>query len=149
QIMDSAKGLFLRESEVQPVLLTFEDLQWVDSETEALLDSMVESLPDARMLLLVNYRPGYAHNWGQKPYYTQFRIDPLAAGNAEHLLTALLGDAPDLWALSRALIDRTGGNPFFLEESVRTLVETGALVGSRGAYRLTQPLTTIEIPGTV
>ena len=74
------QALLLRESQVQPLLLVFEDLHWIDTETQALLDSLVESLPTARLLLLVNYRPEYQHGWGSKTYYTQLRLDPLAAG---------------------------------------------------------------------
>ena len=127
----------------------FEDLHWIDAETQALLDSLVESLPTARLLLLVNYRPEYHHGWGSKTYYTQLRLDPLPPASADALLQALLGDDPSLAPLTQLLIARTQGNPFFLEESVRTLVETGILVGERGAYRLAQPLEGLQVPATV
>ena len=130
--LEALKRVLLRESQVQPLLLVFEDLHWIDTETQALLDSLVESLPTARLLLLVNYRPEYQHGWGSKTYYTQLRLDPLAPASAEALLQALLGDDPSLAPLTPLLIARTEGNPFFLEESVRTLVETGVLVGERG-----------------
>ena len=78
-----SSGLLLRESQVQPLLLVFEDLHWIDAETQALLDSLVESLPTARLLLLVNYRPEYQHAWGGKTYYRQLRIDPLPPESAE------------------------------------------------------------------
>jgi tetratricopeptide (TPR) repeat protein len=143
------KRVLLRESQVQPLLLVFEDLHWVDTETQALLDSLVESLPTARLLLLVNYRPEYQHGWGSKTSYTQLRLDPLLPGSADAFLHALLGDDPSLAPLKQLLIERTGGNPFFLEESVRTLVETGVLVGEPGAYRLVQALPTIQVPATV
>ncbi len=138
--LDALKRVLLRESQVQPLLLVFEDLHWIDAETQALLDSLVESLPTARLLLLVNYRPEYQHGWGSKTYYTQLRLDPLPPASAEEFLQALLGDDPSLAPLTPLLIARTEGNPFFLEESVRTLVETGVLVGERGAYRLAQAL---------
>jgi predicted ATPase len=134
---------------VQPVLVVFEDLHWIDAETQALLDTLVESLPTARLLLLVNYRPEYQHGWGSKTYYTQLRLDPLPPARAEEFLHALLGDDPSLAPLKQLLIARTEGNPFFLEESVRTLVETGVLVGERGAYRLAQAIPTVQVPATV
>jgi predicted ATPase/class 3 adenylate cyclase len=143
------KRVLLRESQVQPLLLVFEDLHWIDTETQALLDSLVESLPTARLLLLVNYRPEYQHGWGSKTYYTQLRLDPLPPGSADAFLHALLGDDPSLVPLKQLLIERTGGNPFFLEESVRTLVETGVLVGEPGGYRLVQALPTVQVPATV
>src|SRR5215831_8823119 len=147
--LEALKRVLLRESQVQPLLLVCEDLHWIDTETQALLDSLVESLPTARLLLLVNYRPEYQHGWGSKTYYAQLRLDPLAPASADALLHALLGDAPGLEALKPLMIARTAGNPFFLEESVRTLVEIGVLVGESGAYRLAQALASIQVPATV
>jgi class 3 adenylate cyclase/tetratricopeptide (TPR) repeat protein len=147
--LEALKRVLLRESQVQPLLLVFEDLHWIDTETQAVLDLLVESLPTARVLLLVNYRPEYQHGWGSKTYYTQLRLDPLPEANADSLLQTLLGDDAGLVPLTRLLIARTQGNPFFLEESVRTLVETGVLVGERGAYHLAQPLDTLQVPATV
>jgi class 3 adenylate cyclase/tetratricopeptide (TPR) repeat protein len=147
--LDALKRVLLRESQVQPVLLVFEDLHWIDSETQALLDSLVESLPTVRLLLLVNYRPEYQHGWGSKSYYTQLRLDPLPPVRADEFLQALLGDDASLKPLTQLLIARTEGNPFFLEESVRTLVETGVLVGEPSAYRLAHALPTVQVPVTV
>ena len=147
--LEALQRLLLRESQVQPLLLVFEDVHWIDSETQALLDSLVERLPTAHLLLLVNYRPEYQHGWGSKTYYTQLRLDPLPPASAAEVLQALLGDDPSLALLTQLLIERTEGNPFFLEESVRTLVETGVLVGEPGAYRLTQALPTMQMPATV
>jgi class 3 adenylate cyclase/tetratricopeptide (TPR) repeat protein len=149
QTLEAVKRLLLRESQVQPLLVVFEDLHWIDSETQAVLDGLVESLPAARLLLLVNYRPEYMHRWGSKTYYTQLRLDSLPPESAEALLDALLGSDPALRPLTRLLIERTEGNPFFLEESVRTLVETKVLAGERGAYRLGQALPSIQVPATV
>jgi class 3 adenylate cyclase/predicted ATPase len=149
QILDAVKRLLLRESQVQPLLLSVEDLHWIDGETQALLDSLVQSLPTARVLLLASYRPEYRHGWGSKTYYRQLRVDPLPAESADDLLTGMLGSDPSLDALKRALIERTDGNPFFLEESVRALAEIKGLVGEPGAYRPGQGATTIEMPATV
>ena len=147
--LEALKRVLLRESQVQPVLLVFEDLHWIDTETQAVLDMLVESLPTARILLLVNYRPEYQHGWGSKTYYTQLRLDPLPETSAEALLQALLGHDAGLVPLTHMLIARTQGNPFFLEENVRTLVETGVLTGARGAYHLAKPLDTLQVPATV
>ncbi len=147
--LTALKRVLLRESQVQPLLLVYEDLHWIDTETQALLDGLVESLPIAPILLLVNYRPEYQHGWGSKTYYTQLRLDPLPPASAEAFLQALLGDDPGLAPLKRLLIEWTEGNPFFLEESVRTLVETGVLVGEPGTYRLAKPLDSLQVPATV
>jgi class 3 adenylate cyclase/tetratricopeptide (TPR) repeat protein len=147
--LDALKRLLLRESQVQPVLVIIENLHWIDTETQAFLDSLIESLPTARLLLFVNYRPEYEHGWGNKTYYTQLRLDPLPPARAEELLQALLGHDASLQPLKQRLIERTEGNPFFLEESVWTLAETKTLVGERGAYRVVQVLPSIQVPATV
>ena len=149
RILDAVKRLLLRESQVQPLLLLFEDLHRIDSESQAWLDGLIESLPTARVLLLVTYRPEYQHAWGSKTYYTQLRIDPLPPASTEELLTALLGQDGTLATFKRVLIERTEGNPFFLEETVQTLVETKVLVGDRGAYRITKAPKAWQIPATV
>src|SRR5262245_11361563 len=147
--LDDLKRVLVRESQEQPLLLIFEDLHWIDSETQALLDSLVESLPTTRLLLLVNYRPEYQHGWSSTTSYTQLRLDPLPPVSADEFLQALLGEDPSLACLKQLLVARTEGNPFFLEESVRTLVETRMLAGERGAYRLTRDVQTMQVPGTV
>jgi class 3 adenylate cyclase/tetratricopeptide (TPR) repeat protein len=145
--LDAVKHLLLRESQGQPVLVVVEDLHWIDAETQALLDGLVESLPTARVLLLVNYRPEYRHDWVSKTYYSQLRLDALPPATAGEFLGALLGADPALEPLKRLLVRR--GNPLFIEESIRTLVETGALTGERGAYHLTRAIQAIEVPATV
>ena len=149
QTMDAIKLLLLRESHGQPLCVVFEDLHWIDSETQAFLDSLIQSLPAARVLLLVNYRPEYRHEWGNRNYYKQLRVDPLPHQNAEEFLRLLLGDDGQLVPLKRLLIEHTRGNPFFLEESVRMKVEDGDLVGERGDYRLAKPLAPFRVPATV
>ena len=103
----------------------------------------------ARVLLLLNYRPEYQHGWGSITYYTQLRMDPLAATSARELPSVWLGEDASLDGLKRVSIERTEGNPLFLEESVRTLVETKALAGEPGAYRLAEPIHAIQIPASV
>jgi class 3 adenylate cyclase/tetratricopeptide (TPR) repeat protein len=147
--LEAVKGLLIRESQLQPLMLIVEDLHWIDSETQALLDSLVESLPSARILLLVNYRPEYRHGWASKSCYAQIRVDPLLAEGVNELFDALLGPDPGLAPLKPMLMEQTGGNPFFLEECIRTLAESHALDGRRGAYRLARPLGAITVPATV
>jgi len=146
---DAVKRLLLREARRQPLVLVFEDLHWIDPETQALLATIVDGLPTANVLLLLTYRPEYRHSWGSKSFYTQLRVDPLSTDRAQELLTALLGNDHSLAPLHSVLIESTEGNPFFLEESVRALIETGALAGELGAYRLIQPVTHLQVPATV
>jgi len=147
--LEAMKALLLRESQIQPLIIVFEDLHWVDGETQAFLDSLIDSLPGTPILLLVNYRPEYHHDWGSKTYYVQQRIDTLPEESATELLDALLGDDAELASLKRKVIKRTEGNPFFVEESVRTLVECGVLEGIPGAYRVACKVDSIVIPATV
>jgi class 3 adenylate cyclase len=149
RMRDAVRRLLLRESEAQPLAVIVEDLHWADGETQAILESLVDSLASHRILLLVNYRPEYQHGWEGKSYYGRIRLDPMPPDTAETLLDDLLGTDAGLAPLRRTLVERAQGNPFFLEESVRALVEDGGLVGERGGYRLTRPVQIVQVPPTV
>jgi cytochrome P450/predicted ATPase/class 3 adenylate cyclase len=148
---NALKRLMLRQAQEQPLILVFEDLHAIDTETEALLNGLIESIPAVRALVIATYRPEYRHKWGNKSYLSQLRLDPLGPQGARALLQGLLGPQSDLQPVLDMLIERTHGNPFFLEEGVRTLTETGVLSGEPGAYRLTKAMSALElqIPPTV
>jgi DNA-binding NtrC family response regulator/tetratricopeptide (TPR) repeat protein len=141
--------LVVQLSLARPVLLAIEDVHWIDAETQAFLDRLAVSLPGARVLLVITSRPGYRHLVPGPTAYTQLHLDPLSSASAEELVRGLAGADASLEPLRRTLIARTEGNPFFLEETVRTLVETGDLVGEPGAYRATSDATTLQVPATV
>lgn len=147
--LDACKLLLVRESQATPLVLVFEDLHWIDSKTQAFLDSFVDVLPSTQILLLVNYRPEYQHSWGGRPFYTQIYLKSLSARNALELLDIKLGADPNLSPLKEQLVEQTEGNPFFIEESVRTLVETETLLGEPGNYYLAKVVENIEIPENV
>src|SRR5216683_859736 len=174
--LEGIKRLLLRESLNQPLIVIFEDLHWIDGESQALLNLLVDGIASAHVLLLVNYRPEYRHEWGSKTYYTQLRLDPLGRHSADEMLSALLGASPapatqspgasrerpagdlqvagrvrvqdELAGLKRIIIERTEGNPFFMEETVQVLFDDGALVHN-GAVNLTRSLDQLKIPPTV
>ena len=146
--LDAIKRILLRESLNQPLIVIFEDLHWIDGETQALLNLLVESIGTAKILMLVNYRPEYSHGWGSKTYYTQLRLDPLGRESAEELLDALMSDAVELRPLKRLIIEKTEGNPFFIEEIVRALFDQAVLVRN-GAIKVTRSTSEIHIPPTV
>ena len=129
--LDAIKRLLLRESLNQPLIVIFEDLHWLDEGSRALLNLLADSIGTARVLMLVNYRPEFTHNWGNKTYYTQLRLDPLGAESGEEMLKALLDDGRELAPLKRLIIEKTEGNPFFMEEIVQALFEQGALASQR------------------
>ena len=146
--LDAIKRLLLRESLKQPLILIFEDLHWIDEGSRTLLNLLADSIGTARVLMLVNYRPEFIHNWGNKTYYTQLRLDPLGAESAEEMLDALLGTDAQLAALKKLVAEKTEGNPFFMEEIVQSLFEQGALLRS-GTVKLAKSLSSIQIPPTV
>jgi predicted ATPase len=145
---EAIKRILLRESLNQPLVVIFEDLHWIDSGTQAFLNCMVDAIANARILLLVNYRPEYRHDWGNRTYYTQLHLDALGRESAGEMLSALLGDEPDLEPLRRLVAERSEGNPFFIEEIVRALFEQGA-VARNDSIRLTRPLADINVPASV
>ena len=146
--LEAIKRVLLRESLNQPLIVIFEDLHWIDGETQALLTLLVDAITNSRILLLVNYRPEYRHDWGSRTHYTQLRLDPLAGDGAAEMLTALLGDEPELEPLKRLIAERTEGNPFFVEEMVQALLEEG-VVARNGRVALKRPLSQITVPPTV
>jgi hypothetical protein len=149
--LEAIKRIILRASLNQPLMVIFEDLHWIDEQTQELLNLLADSIGTAKILLLVNYRPEYSHPWNSKTYYTQLHLDPLGKESAEEMLSALLGDGKDLIPLKRLIIERTEGTPFFMEEIVQALFEDGVLQrdsyhpdplpegpegeGSKGTYR--------------
>jgi len=145
---DAIKRILLRESLNQPLMLIFEDLHWIDEETQAFLNLLAEGLANAPVLTLVNYRPEYSHSWGSKTYYTQLRLDPLGKESASEMLSALVGDAPDLAPLKRLVLEWTEGNPFFVEEIVQALFDEGSLTRN-GTVKLAKSLNELTIPPTV
>ena len=146
---DAVRRLLLRQSQARPLLLVCEDLHWIDAETQALFEALVDSLPAARILFVVNYRYGYQHAWTSRSYYSELRLDPLAGEGAHRLLDALIGADVGLDDLRRLLLERTEGNPFFLEETVLMLADAGVLLGERGRYRPGKTPPATWLPATV
>ena len=108
---EAIKRIILRETLNQPLIVIFEDLHWIDEQTKEFLDLLADSIGTAKILLLVNYRPKYAHRWTGKTYYTQLRLDPLGEAGVSEMLTALLGANDELEPLKRLIALRTDGNP--------------------------------------
>jgi class 3 adenylate cyclase/tetratricopeptide (TPR) repeat protein len=146
--LEAIKRILVRESTNQPLIIIFEDLHWIDTETQAVLNLLVDAIANARILLLVNYRPEYRHEWGSRTHYTQLRLDPLGPENAVEMLSTLLGDDKDLIPLKHVIIERTQGTPFFMEEMVQALFEEGVLQRN-GTVKLDQPISAIKVPPTV
>jgi predicted ATPase len=142
------RRLLKRESLQRPLVVVFEDLHWLDPGSDAFLNSLVEDIADAPILLLVNYRPGYQPPWVDNPHCTALRLQPLAERSASEMLASMLGDSPDLTGLNRLIIEKAEGNPFFIQEIVQALLDRGVLIRN-GTVRLTKPIAQIGIPTTV
>jgi class 3 adenylate cyclase len=145
---DAVKRVLLRESLNQPLMLIFEDLHWIDGETQAFLNLLAEGMANAPILLLVNYRPEYSHQWNSKTYYSQLRLDPLGKGSVEQMLSALVGDDAEMAPLKRLIVDKSKGNPLFMEEIFQVLLEDGSLQRN-GSVRLVRPVEKLRLPLTV
>lgn len=149
RIMSAAKNLMLRAAAVRPLLLWFEDMQWTDAETRTLLDRLIETMETSPLLIVVTYRLDYEHKWLSRDSYGAIRIDPLETTHANTLVRALLGNDSNNEQLRALIVQRTGGTPLFIEETIRTLAESGTLHGHAGSYALTEELPSIKIPETV
>ena len=147
--LEAIKRIALRESLNQPLMVIFEDLHWIDDATQEFLNLLADSIGTVKILLLVNYRPEYSHKWNSKTYYTQLRLDPLGRESADEMLSALLGAGVEVAQLKRLIIEKTEGNPFFMEETVQVLFDEGALIRDGSSVKLTRSLNTLKIPPTV
>jgi adenylate cyclase len=143
------KRLTLARSRREPAVILFEDLHWIDEATGVFLENLVDSADASRTLLVVNFRPEYRADWMRRSYYQQLALAPLDASAFAEMLGETLGADPSLRDLAARIHERSGGNPFFAEEIVQTLIESGALVGPSGAYRLARDGAALELPATV
>jgi hypothetical protein len=133
----------------EPAVLVFEDLHWVDPDTEVIVEGFVDAAVGTRTLVLLNFRPEYRASWIGRTHYQQIALRPLDAAAAGELLADWLGPDPSLAGFADLVRERTGGNPFFMEEVVQAQIESGVLVGTRRHFRLLQPLKTVEVPASV
>jgi class 3 adenylate cyclase/tetratricopeptide (TPR) repeat protein len=149
QLLELIRRLARARSSREPAVYLFEDLHWFDRASEEFIGKLVEIAPGNRTLMLLNFRPEYQASWMRRSYYKQLPLQPLSLEATRELFADLLGNDSSLRPLSERILKRTSGNPFFIEEIVQSLVETGALVGSRGAYRLLGRAEEIGVPATV
>ena len=148
-IIDALTQVILRECDRQPMLIVLENLQWVDAETQAFLGGLLERIYSTPLMLVLEYRPEFEHDWQRFVGYNEIPIPPLEPARAEELLKTLLGAHTSLIPIRRLLVERAQGNPFFLEELVRTLAETKVIVGEPGAYRVAGGIRNLQVPATV
>jgi len=148
-LLEMVKRLVHTAGRSNPGVYLLEDAHWFDPGTEIFLTQFVEAIQSSRTLAIINFRPEYSALWMRKSYYRQVSLLPLGADAIGALLADLLGEDPSLNGLPGLISERTAGNPFFIEEVVRALVESGNLEGKRGAYRLVRPVEDATVPPTV
>ena len=147
--LDAIVRLIVAEATRYPLILIVEDLHWLDDESQAVFDLLVDALPSTRLLLLVTYRPEYQMRWSGLSWCQPLRLEPLGARNAEEMLSAILGDDQHLAPLKRLIIETTSATPFFMEETIQALIDEGALQQTDGGLKLVRPLAALRIPATV
>jgi class 3 adenylate cyclase/tetratricopeptide (TPR) repeat protein len=149
QVLGLTKRLVRAQSAREPGVTVFEDLHWLDPASETFVANHVEASQGTRGLTILNFRPEYQAPWMSKSYYRQIALAPLGPEAIEQLLRDLLGSDLSLDGLPDVVRERTAGNPFFVEEVVRSLAEAGSLEGERGAYRLVRPIAVAAVPASV
>jgi hypothetical protein len=149
QLFAAIRRITARRSEREVLLLVAEDLHWFDPQSEAFLERLIESFPGSRTLVVANFRPEFSAAWMRHSYYRQLPLAPLREQAVSDLLGGLLGVDLSLSPLVSFVLERTAGNPFFIEEVVRSLVEDGTLAGEAGRFRLTCSLHEVDVPPRV
>jgi class 3 adenylate cyclase/tetratricopeptide (TPR) repeat protein len=149
EILDALRRLLLRAAEVRPQVVVFEDLHWMDKATEAFLLATTESIPTSRGLCLFTYRPGYTHPFGERTYHTRLVLPTLSAADSIQMTQAMLASESLPKELEALIVHKAEGNPFFVEEVVKSLQEVGAIQQANEQYILTRPLNEIIVPDTI
>jgi class 3 adenylate cyclase len=149
QTFEAVRELLIFESQKRPVIIVVEDLQWIDKTSEEFLDYLIGRLSGARILLLLIYRPEYTHPWGSKSFYNRIGLEQLSSGSSAELIRSILQGCDAVPELKGFILERTTGNPLFMEELTRTLLENGSIRCEDGRCRLIKNLAEIEVPDTI
>ncbi len=149
RMYNAVRAIMRADADWDPGVVLLEDLHWLDPASDAVFEQVIEAIAASRSLVVVNFRPEYRARWMQQSHYQQLSLLPLSESALRDLLRDLLGEDSSVAALPAAIHARTGGNPFFSEEVVQSMIEDGHLEGTRGAYRLLADYETLPIPESV
>jgi tetratricopeptide (TPR) repeat protein len=149
QLVDAVLALSLRGAQLQPLVLVYEDLHWIDTSTEALLGTLLDAIAGVPLLLLLTYRVGYTPPFGSRSFHTTLTLQSLSAVDTVAMASHILGTAPFPAALQPVLLEKADGVPLFVEEVVQTLLDVGALRRDNGSYHVVQELAVARVPDTV
>ncbi len=148
-ILDALRALVMEESRRRPLIVLIEDLHWADEKSVDALRALIDIVPSASVLMLITYRPGYAHSLGERTYFSRLSLSVLAAGESETIVSQVLQCDSLPAGLNDLIVAKGEGNPFYVEEVTKALVESGALKGSNGSYTLERPLADVRVPDTI
>ncbi len=146
---EGIRNLFIRESQRKPLVLVIDDLQWIDKTSEDLLDYLIGWLPRTHILLIVLYRPEYVHSWASKSYYTNVYVDQLPADTSTELVQSILESSSIAPELVELILSRTSGNPLFVEELTRSLLENGSIQKRENRFILSRSASEIQVPSSI
>ncbi|MGD8521778.1 MAG: adenylate/guanylate cyclase domain-containing protein, partial [Desulfobacterales bacterium] len=149
RIMEALKQVVLKGSEIRPLILTYEDLHWVDKSSENALQYVLESIPAARVLMLFTYRPEFVHTWGSRSFHSQITLNRLSNRESLIMISHLLGTEDIESGLADLILEKTEGIPFFIEEFMKSLKELKLIEKRNGRYYFVKDIRDIAIPSTI
>jgi len=149
KIFEAIRDLLVRESQSRPLVLAIEDLHWIDKTSEEFLGYLIGFQANAHIMLLLLYRPEYTHQWGSKSYYRQIGVDQLSLASSAELVQSILEEGEVVPELRELILNRSAGNPLFMEEFTHTLLENGSIGKKDHQYVLTRKASEVQVPDTI
>jgi predicted ATPase/class 3 adenylate cyclase len=149
QIIEAVKRITLKGSEIRPLILSYEDLHWIDKSSEDLLKHILKSIPGARILMIFTYRPEFVHTWGSKSYHSQLTLNRLSNRESLAMITNRLGTEEIDGHLEEMMLEKTEGIPFFIEEFIKSLKDLNIIEAKNGKYYLVKDIQEVSLPSTI
>ncbi|MBI4561491.1 MAG: AAA family ATPase, partial [Candidatus Rokubacteria bacterium] len=149
EVFGALRAITLRSAEIHPQIVVFEDLHWIDRATEDYLTSLADSIPTSRVLVILTYRPGYAHPFGERTYHTRIALDTLSTEDSIRMAQAMLATEGFPEEMTALIVRKAEGNPFFVEEVVKSIQEVGAIRRSGDQWVLAKRVEEVFVPDTI
>jgi class 3 adenylate cyclase/tetratricopeptide (TPR) repeat protein len=146
---EALRNLFIRLSEEKPLIIAVEDLHWMDKTSEEFISYFIDSMANSPILLILLYRPEYTHQWGSKSYYSKIGLDQLTRESSAYLVSAILEGSEVATELRDLILNRSVGNPLFMEEFTHTLLENGSIERKNNQFVLSRKIDDIQVPETI
>jgi class 3 adenylate cyclase/tetratricopeptide (TPR) repeat protein len=149
RIIEALKQLVLKGSEIRPLIIAYEDLHWIDNDSEDALKAAMEIIPGARILLIFTYRPKFLLTWGAKSYHSQVTLNRFSNRESLALVAHLFGTENIDKDLEGLVLQKTDGIPFFIEEFVKSLRDLDIVEKENNTYYLAKDIREVSIPSTI